>query len=57
MIARLWRGAASPVNAGAYQCHFDATVAPALAGISGNRGAWLLRREVDGQVEFLAVTL
>ena len=57
MIARLWHGAASAVNADAYHRHFDSSVAPALACIPGNRGAWLLRREVDGEVEFLAITL
>jgi heme-degrading monooxygenase HmoA len=57
MIARLWRGAAAPANADAYQRHFDTRVAPALASLAGSRGAWLLRRDAGGQVEFLAVTL
>ena len=28
-----------------------------LKGLSGHRGAWLLRREVDGRTEFIALTL
>lgn len=57
MIARLWRGQATPENAAAYQEHFDQQVYPALAALAGYKGAWLLRRDVDGSVEFLAVTM
>ena len=57
MIARLWRGRAETAKAGGYFRHFTETVAPALKDLEGNRGAWLLRRDVDGQTEFLAVTL
>lgn len=57
MIARLWRGEAMPDNAAAYQEHFNQQVYPALNALAGYRGAWLLRRDVDGRVEFLAVTM
>ena len=58
MIARLWRGrAADAANADAYVRHFTGTVTTELKGLSGNRGAWLLRREVDGGAEFIALTL
>jgi hypothetical protein len=58
MIARLWRGrAADPANADSYVRHFTGTVTTELKSLSGNRGAWLLRREVDGGVEFIAITL
>lgn len=57
MIARTWRGTASAATADAYQRHFTTAVAPHLKDIPGHRGATLLRREADGQVEFLAVTL
>ncbi len=57
MIARLWRGRADTAKASAYFRHFSETVAPELEALAGQRGAWLLRREVDGQTEFLAVTL
>ncbi|TXL71634.1 antibiotic biosynthesis monooxygenase [Vineibacter terrae] len=57
MIARLWRGLAAPATADAYEDHFTRHVAPALAALAGHRGAWLLRRDAGGQVEFLAVTL
>lgn len=57
MIARTWRGTATIANADAYGDHFTTKVAPHLTDIAGQQGAYLLRREVGGQVEFLAVTL
>jgi heme-degrading monooxygenase HmoA len=57
MIARTWRGMATTAKADAYYQHFTTKVAPHLKDIAGNHGAYLLRREADGQVEFLAVTL
>ncbi|MDI1287628.1 MAG: antibiotic biosynthesis monooxygenase [Reyranella sp.] len=57
MIARLWRGRAEGANAAAYHRHFTETVTPELKALAGHQGAWLLRREVEGQTEFLAVTL
>ncbi len=57
MIARIWRGQATSANADAYFKHVTTTVFPALARIAGHHGAYLLRREVTGGVEFLAVTL
>ena len=33
------------------------TVFPSLKRLAGHRGAWLLRRQVDDQTEFLALTL
>ena len=57
MIARTWRGVAAGVDADAYLRHFVGTVAPGLKQLHGHRGAWLLRREIEGRTEFLAVTL
>ena len=57
MIARTWRGSATTANAARYERHFTKSVAPHLKEIPGNRGAWLLRRDGDGRVEFQAVTL
>jgi heme-degrading monooxygenase HmoA len=56
MIARIWRATASHEKAGSYQRHFAATVVPHLKSVPGYEGASLLRREVDGGVELLAVT-
>ena len=58
MIARLWRGqAAGALNADAYARHATGTVFPSLKNLAGHRGAWLLRRDVEGNTEFLAMTL
>jgi heme-degrading monooxygenase HmoA len=58
MIARLWSGyAATAANADAYFQHATGTVFPSLKDLAGHRGAWLLRRDVEGRTEFLAVTL
>jgi heme-degrading monooxygenase HmoA len=58
MIARLWRGrAADAANADAYVRHFIGTVTTELKGLSGHRGAWLLRREADDGTELIALTL
>lgn len=57
MIARIWRATASHANAPTYQRHFAGKVVLHLEVIAGYEGASLLQREVDGGVEFLAVTL
>lgn len=58
MIARLWRSrAADPARADAYVRHFSSTVTTELKGLTGHRGAWLLRRGIDGGEEFIALTL
>jgi heme-degrading monooxygenase HmoA len=56
MIVRIWRGLCTGENAGAYERHVTRRVFPALARIRGHRGAYLLRRQADKGVEFLAVT-
>lgn len=57
MIARTWRGRATTAKADDYQRHFTEAVVPALKALAGHHGAYLLRRDVDGEVEFVAVTL
>jgi heme-degrading monooxygenase HmoA len=57
MIARTWRGRATAANAPAYVRHFTDTVVPQLEALPGHRGAWLMQREVDGEVELVAFTL
>ena len=56
MIARLWRGQATNAQADAYFRHVTGTVFPSLKDLAGYRGAWLLRRQAEGQTEFLALT-
>jgi heme-degrading monooxygenase HmoA len=57
VIARLWHGRARPENADAYEDLLRAEVLPGIHRIDGHRGAYLLRRERDGRVEFVTITL
>ncbi|MDE2267135.1 MAG: antibiotic biosynthesis monooxygenase [Alphaproteobacteria bacterium] len=57
MIARTWYARTTHEKAPDYQRHFTTSVVQNLKGIAGSRGAYLLRRVVDGEVEFVAVTL
>ena len=56
MIVRTWRCQAHTAQADAYYRYLTGTVFASLTTIDGHRGAYLLRREFDDQVEFLAVT-
>src|ERR1035437_1833852 len=56
MLIREWRGRASLSNADAYPEHCRTTVLPDLRAVPGFMGAWLSRRELDGEVEFLVLT-
>lgn len=57
MIVRAWRErAGSAENANAYVRHLREGVFPQLSEISGHLGAQLLRRDLDGQIEFLVLT-
>ena len=59
MIARIWRGWTTPENADAYQRIVSQEVLPGIAarGLDGYHGAYLLRRELDGEVEFATILL
>ena len=57
MIVRIWRGFAASDKALDYERHVTQTVFPSLKDIAGHRGAYLLKRDAGGRVEFLAVTL
>jgi heme-degrading monooxygenase HmoA len=57
MIMRTWHGtAASRADADHYARHFEGDVLPHLRSLAGFRGARLLRRDVDGEVELQALT-
>ncbi len=57
MIARTWHALATAEKADAYAAHFTSSVVPSLGNLAGHRGAFLLRREIDGRVEFVTLTL
>lgn len=57
MTLRMWRGRASAGRAGQYVQHATGTVFPKLRKVEGHRGAYLLRRAINGAVEFVVLTL
>ena len=57
MIARTWHARATTEKADDDSRHFTTEVVQNLKSIPGSKGAYLLRRFVDGEVEFVAVTL
>jgi len=57
MIARIWRGAVAQADGDAYAEYMDATGMAGYKNTPGNRGAWMLRRDVDEKAEFLMFTL
>jgi uncharacterized protein len=57
MILRMWRARATIEKSGEYVEHATRKVFPALSAIEGHRGAYLLRRTVDGAIELVVLTL
>ena len=59
MISRYWRGWTSPENADAYQKIVSEQVLPAIATrrLDGYHGAYLLRRDLDQEIEFATVMI
>ena len=55
-VLRMWRGRATPERAHEYAYHAATRVFPKLKQIDGYRGAQLLRRKVNGVVEFMVLT-
>jgi heme-degrading monooxygenase HmoA len=57
VIARIWHGWTTPENADAYETLLRSEVLPGIRRIDGARGAYVLRDPVDGEVEFVTITL
>jgi heme-degrading monooxygenase HmoA len=57
MIARIWRGAVRIADADEYADYIRQTGVAAYVSTPGNRGAWMLRRDVDDRTEFVMFTL
>jgi heme-degrading monooxygenase HmoA len=57
MIARTWRGQTTATNATVYFEHVTQTILPSLGKIPGHCGAYVLRRDIEGGVEFVVMTL
>ena len=57
MIARSWRGAVQNADAEAYAAYIDETGMQAYADTPGNRGAWMLTREIGASLtEFVTLS-
>jgi heme-degrading monooxygenase HmoA len=59
MITRIWRGWTTHENADAYEALVSGTVLPGIAArkLTGYNGAYLLRRELEDETEFVTVML
>jgi hypothetical protein len=58
VIARTWHGWTRAENGDAYAAFLGTTVFPALAArVPGFAGGYVLRRALEGQEEFLVLTL
>jgi heme-degrading monooxygenase HmoA len=57
MIARTWRGAVRRTDADAYADYMQDTGVAGYRATPGNRGAWMLRRDVGELTEFVMFTL
>jgi heme-degrading monooxygenase HmoA len=57
MIARIWRGAVAQADGDDYARYMKQTGVAGYLSTPGNRGVWMLRRDVDDKTEFLMFTL
>ena len=51
MIARIWKGAVRRQDGDAYARYMQDTGVAGYAETPGNRGVWMLRRDVDDRTE------
>ena len=57
MIARIWQGVVHTGDADVYADYIRETGFTEYAQTSGNRGAWLLRRDQGEQTQFITLSL
>jgi heme-degrading monooxygenase HmoA len=57
VIARIWRGAVAREDSDAYAVYMQRTGVAGYLEIPGNRGAWMLRRDLGDRTEFVMFTL
>jgi len=57
VIARIWNGAVRKLDGDAYAGYMRDTGVAGYARTPGNRGVWMLRRDVGENTEFLMFTL
>ena len=57
MITRLWHGWATHENADAYENLLRTKILPGIHRVDGFKGAYLLRKDAEDDVEFITLTL
>lgn len=57
MIARIWHGYTRPDDADAYESMLKPEMLPGLGKVPGYRGGYVLRRSLDGEVEFITIMI
>ena len=57
MIARIWKGAVRTSDGDAYADYIHRTGVAGYTATPGNRGVWMLRRDVADRTEFVMFTL
>jgi heme-degrading monooxygenase HmoA len=57
MIGRLWHGWTRRANADAYEALLRSEVLPGIHRVKGYRGAYLFRRDLGQEFEFVTLTL
>jgi hypothetical protein len=57
MVARVWHGYTTPEHADAYEKMLKPELLPGLSKIKGYIGSLLLRRSMEGEVEFITIVL
>jgi heme-degrading monooxygenase HmoA len=57
VIARMWRGAVRNEDADEYAVYIEDTGMAAYRSTPGNRGAWILRREVGDLTQFITLSM
>jgi heme-degrading monooxygenase HmoA len=57
MIARIWKGTVRKEDGNAYADYMRDTGVSGYTKTPGNRGVWMLRRDVDELTEFMMFTL
>jgi heme-degrading monooxygenase HmoA len=56
VIARIWRGAVRREDADRYVDYLQGTGIPEYRATAGNRGAWILRRDLGETTEFVTLS-
>jgi len=57
MITRIWHGYTKPENVDAYHQLLTTKILPGIHRVKGYHGTYLLRRDLQGEVEFITLTL